>query len=201
MYESYKRERTMKNHENTVPDENADNLDNNNPSDIKTDKVEDSAENTESGESANKTKELEAKVAELNDRYLRLYSEFDNYRKRSTKEKSDIIKTAGEDVFKTMLPVIDDFERAIKANESIDDVKAVKEGLQLIYNKLKGNIQQKGLVALESIGQPFDADIMEAITHIPAADDDQKGKVVDEVEKGYKLGDKVIRFAKVIVAQ
>lgn len=191
----------MKNNENTVPEENTDSLDNTNPSDIKTDKAEDSAENTESDGAANKTKELEAKVAELNDRYLRLYSEFDNYRKRTTKEKSDIIKSAGEDVFKTMLPVIDDFERAIKANENIDDVKAVKEGLQLIYNKLKGNIQQKGLVALESIGQPFDADIMEAITHIPATDEDQKGKVVDEVEKGYKLGDKVIRFAKVIVAQ
>lgn len=194
----------MKNKDNSLPDEHEDNVENQEGSDIKTDNTETSAENTDKTEKVEKTdsnKELELKVSELNDRYLRLYSEFDNYRKRTMKEKLDIIKTAGEDVFKTMLPVVDDFERAIKANETIEDVNAIKEGLQLIYNKLKGNIQQKGLVALETIGQPFDADMMEAITHVPAADETQKGKVVDEVEKGYKLGDKVIRFAKVIVAQ
>ncbi|MCW3077646.1 MAG: hypothetical protein JWO32_2255 [Bacteroidetes bacterium] len=194
----------MKNKDNSVPEENSDNLENTEQSDIKTDTNETSAENTdntEKVEKADSNKELELKVSELNDRYLRLYSEFDNYRKRTMKEKLDIIKTAGEDVFKTLLPVVDDFERAIKANENIEDVKAIKEGIQLIYNKFKGNIQQKGLVALETIGQTFDADTMEAITHVPAADDSQKGKVVDEVEKGYKLGDKVIRFAKVIVAQ
>lgn len=143
----------------------------------------------------------EAKVKELNDKYLRLYSEFDNYRKRTIKEKSDIIKTAAEDVFKAILPIIDDFERAIKANESVEDIQAVKEGFQLIYNKLKNSTQQKGLTAFESIGQTFDPDLMEAITHIPAQDNAQKGKVIDEVEKGYKLGDKVIRFAKVVIAQ
>lgn len=143
--------------------------------------------------------DLEAKVAELNDKYLRLYSEFDNYRKRSIKEKSDIIRSAGEDVFKAILPSLDDFERAIKANESVEDAKPIKEGMVLIYNKLKSSCLSKGLEPMESVGRPFDADVMEAITHIPAPSEDLKGKVIDDVEKGYKLGDKVIRFAKVVV--
>lgn len=141
----------------------------------------------------------EAKIAELNDRYLRLYSEFDNYRKRTIKEKSDIIRSAGEDVFKAIIPTIDDFERAIKANESVTDAEPIKEGMTLIYNKFKNTCTSKGLEAMDSVGKPFDADIMEAITHIPAPSDDMKGKVIDDVEKGYKLGDKVIRFAKVVI--
>ncbi len=143
--------------------------------------------------------DYDAKIAELNDRYLRLYSEFDNYRKRTIKEKSDIIRSAGEDVFKAVLPTIDDFERAIKANESVDDINAIKEGILLIYTKLKASCQNKGLEQMDIIGKPFDADIMESITQIPAPTDDMKGKVIDDVEKGYKLGDKVIRFAKVVV--
>lgn len=143
--------------------------------------------------------DLEAKIAELNDKYLRLYSEFDNYRKRTIKEKSDIIRSAGEDVFKAIIPTIDDFERAIKANEKVTEAEPIKEGIILIYNKLKSSCTGKGLEAMESVGKPFDADLMEAITHIPSPSDDMKGKVVDEVEKGYKLGDKVIRFAKVVV--
>jgi molecular chaperone GrpE len=179
-------------------------------SDIKTDNdagTDENAEgsgftdNAENSNGSDKVKELEQKAQELNDKYLRLYSEFDNYRRRTVKEKSDIIKTAGEDVFKALLPVIDDFERAMKANEKIEDIAAIKEGVQLIYNKLKNMVQQKGLTPFESIGSAFDADTMEAITHIPAADESQKGKVIDEVEKGYKLGDKVIRYAKVVVAQ
>lgn len=143
--------------------------------------------------------DLEAKVAELNDKYLRLYSEFDNYRKRTIKEKSDIIRSAGEDVFKAVIPTIDDFERAIKANELVNEAAPIKEGMVLIYNKLKASCISKGLEAMESTGKPFDADIMEAITHIPSPSEDMKGKVIDEIEKGYKLGDKVIRFAKVVV--
>jgi molecular chaperone GrpE len=179
-------------------------------SDIKTDNdagTDENAEgsgftdNAENSNGSDKVKELEQKAQELNDKYLRLYSEFDNYRRRTVKETSDIIKTAGEDVFKALLPVIDDFERAMKANEKIEDIAAIKEGVQLIYNKLKNMVQQKGLTPFESIGSAFDADTMEAITHIPAADESQKGKVIDEVEKGYKLGDKVIRYAKVVVAQ
>ncbi len=150
--------------------------------------------------SVSEADQLKKQLAELNDKYLRLYSEFDNFRKRTMKEKSELIKTASEEVLKSVLPVIDDFERAIKANEAVEDAKPIKEGINLIYNKLKHNVQSKGLVALDSLGQEFNADTMEAITHIPATDDTQKGKVVDEIEKGYKLGDKVIRYAKVVVA-
>ncbi len=163
-------------------------------------KTENSQNTDETGKNAS-VSDLEAKNAELNEKYLRLYSEFDNYRKRTMREKADIIKTAGEDVFKAILPVIDDMERAVKANESQEDVNSIKEGMKLIYNKFKNAAQQKGLQAFDSVGQPFDADLMEAITHIPAEDKDMSGKVLDEVEKGYKLGDKVIRFAKVVVGQ
>ncbi len=144
---------------------------------------------------------MEQKLNESNDKYLRLYSDFDNFRKRTLKEKAEIIKTASEEVFKSILPVLDDFERALKASETLSDAAPIKEGMSLIFHKLRSNTQQKGLIAFESIGEPFNPDTMEAITHIPATDENSKGKVVDEVEKGYKLGDKVIRFAKVVVAQ
>jgi molecular chaperone GrpE len=117
------------------------------------------------------------------------------------RERAELIRTAGEDTLKAILPVVDDFERAIKANENAEDAASVKEGMQLIYNKLRKVIEQKGLVAFESIGQPFDPDTMEAVTHIDARNDGEKGKVIDEIEKGYRLGDKVIRFAKVVVAR
>lgn len=148
---------------------------------------------------ASKIAELEAKVAEANDKYLRLYSEFDNFRKRSIKEKADLIKSGGEDVFKAVLPVIDDFERAMKAAENATDVAAVSEGVHLIYNKFKTTLKQKGLEEMEAAGKVFDADIMEAITSIPSPTEDLKGKVIDEVEKGYSLNGKVIRFAKVVI--
>lgn len=144
-------------------------------------------------------KQLQSKVDELNDKYIRLYSEFDNYRKRTQKEKIDLHKTAGEDVFKMLLPVLDDFERAMNSMQQAKDLNAVKEGVELIYNKLNNNLQQKGLAAMESKGVVFDADIHEAITNVPAPSEDLKGKVVEEVEKGYSLNGKVIRFAKVIV--
>lgn len=149
--------------------------------------------------SDNSTAALQAKVAELNDKYLRLYSEFDNFRKRTIREKQELTKTAGEDVFKSILPVIDDFERALKSGLDTTDVKAIQEGVQLIYNKLKHNLQQKGLEQMESVGKDFDPDVHEAITNIPAPSEDMKGKVIDEVEKGYSLNGKIIRFAKVIV--
>lgn len=170
--------------------------------DIKTEGVDNSVENSVTEESVKETgAEHEKKIADLNDKYLRLYSEFDNYRKRSMKEKADIIRTAGEEIFKALLPVLDDMDRAIKANEKVEDSAVIKEGFHLIHNKMKNTVQQKGLSTFDCIGAVFDSDTMEAITHIPAVDESQKGKVVDEVEKGYKLGDKVIRFAKVIVAQ
>ncbi|MCC6369474.1 MAG: nucleotide exchange factor GrpE [Bacteroidia bacterium] len=187
----------MQNQENNTNDEKQNKESVAQETDIKTDSTVETDEKT----AVDKTAEMEAKVNDLNDKYLRLYSEFDNYRKRTLKERSDIIKTASEDVFKAVLPVLDDLERAIKANEKAEDLNAIKEGVHLILNKFKNITTQKGLIPFESIGETFNPDVMEAITNIPASSDEQKGKVVDEVEKGYKLGDKVIRFAKVIIAQ
>jgi molecular chaperone GrpE len=165
-----------------------------------TDNTAENQATTDENEAAT-TESPEAKIAELNDRYLRLYSEFDNYRKRTLKERSELIKTASEDVFKAILPVLDDLERAVRANEAVEDAAVIREGLGLITNKLKNIVQQKGLIAFDSKGLAFDPDIMEAITHIPSPTPEEKGNVVDEIEKGYKLGDKVIRFAKVVVGQ
>ncbi|MCX6296196.1 MAG: nucleotide exchange factor GrpE [Bacteroidetes bacterium] len=145
------------------------------------------------------TSDLKAKVDELNDKYLRLYSEFDNFRKRTAKEKIDLMQSAGEDVFKSILPVLDDLERAIKSNSETTDVKAVNDGVNLIFNKLKSTLTQKGLSEMKAIGETFDADIHEAITNIPAPSDELKGKIVEELEKGYSLNGKIIRFAKVII--
>ena len=147
----------------------------------------------------NAEEELKIKLAEANDKFLRLYSEFDNFRKRTAREKIELSKTAGEDIFKTILPVLDDFERGLKSVETATDIEAVKEGMNLIFQKMRSTMQQKGLTEMKSIGETFDADIHEAITNIPAADETMKGKVVDELEKGYLLNGKVIRFAKVIV--
>ncbi|MEO6850459.1 MAG: nucleotide exchange factor GrpE [Mucilaginibacter sp.] len=134
-----------------------------------------------------------------NDRYLRLYAEFDNFRRRTAKEREDARKSEGKDVIVALLPVLDDFDRAMRSMENSTDVVAVKEGVTLIQNKLKNTLLQKGLKEMESIGTPFDPELHEAITNIPAPSDDLKGKVVDEMEKGYYLNDKVARFAKVIV--
>ena len=142
--------------------------------------------------------ELQAKVAELNDKYIRLYSEFDNFRKRTAKEKIELIQSGGEDIFKSVLPVLDDFERAIKSNAETNDINAVKDGVNLIYNKFKSTLTQKGLAEMNSLGEHFNADIHEAITSIPAPSEEMKGKVVDELEKGYNLNGKIIRFAKVV---
>ena len=180
-------------------DSGLDQTDNLNQNEQKTDENSDKTEDASTSSATKQGEDMTSKLAELNDKYLRLYSEFDNFRKRTHKEKVDYLKTANEEVLKAILPVIDDFERAIKANENVTDIKAIKDGVNLIYNKLKNTTQQKGLTSFDCKGEVFDADIMEAITHIPAPSDDQKGKVVDELEKGYKLGDKVIRFAKVVV--
>ncbi|MFD2164071.1 nucleotide exchange factor GrpE [Paradesertivirga mongoliensis] len=142
---------------------------------------------------------LKAELAEANNKYLRLYAEFDNYKRRTNKERIDLLQTAGKDVLVSLLPVVDDFDRALKSMETATDVSAVKEGIVLVQNKLKSILTQKGLKEMESVGTVFDADIHEAITNIPAPSDDLKGKVIDEVEKGYYLNDKVIRFAKVVV--
>lgn len=135
----------------------------------------------------------------LNDKYLRLFAEFDNYKRRTQKERVELLQTAGKDVVVSLLPVLDDFERALKATENATEVTAIREGIMLVQTKLKSILSQKGLKEMESIHTVFNTDIHEAITKIPAPSDDLKGKVVDELEKGYTLNDKVIRFAKVVV--
>lgn len=141
----------------------------------------------------------ESKYAEMNDRYLRLYSEFDNYRKRSARERVDLVKTAAADIFTAILPVLDDFDRAAKAMETAAEIEVVKDGMKLIHTKFGNILKAKGLEEMPSMGQVFDADVHEAITSIPAPDESLKGKVIDELEKGYALNGKVIRFAKVVV--
>nr|MBC7614123.1 nucleotide exchange factor GrpE [Pseudopedobacter sp.] len=153
----------------------------------------------ESTEEISEVDKLKAEVAGLNDKYVRLYAEFDNFKRRTTKERIELLQTAGKEVIVSMLSVLDDFERAAKAMESATEVKPVKEGIELVHHKLKSLLNQKGLKEMESKGKPFDPEIHEAITNIPAPTDNLKGKVVDEVEKGYFLNDKVIRFAKVVV--
>lgn len=146
--------------------------------------------------------EAQAKLDELNNKYLRLYSEFENFRKRTQKEKVELYKTAGEGVILALLPVLDDFERAQVAASQSDDIKGVKEGVNLIHDKLLNLLKQKGLEAAKSsIGKKFDVEEHEAITQIPAPTKKQVGKIIDEVEKGYQLNGKVIRYAKVVVGK
>lgn len=145
--------------------------------------------------------ELKKEMDELREKYVRLYADFDNARKRTAREKLEVVQTAGKDIIKELLPVIDDFERALKALEKSSDAETARNGMQLIYNKLISNLSAKGLKPLESTGQDFDVELHEAITEIPAPKPELAGKVVDEVEKGYYLNGKLIRFAKVIVGK
>jgi molecular chaperone GrpE len=140
-------------------------------------------------------------LAEMKDKYVRLVAEFDNFRKRTAKERLELIQTAGKEVITQLLEVLDDAERAQKQMESSNDVKAVKDGVQLVFNKLRNILQSKGLKPMESINSDFDPDKHEAITEVPAPSEALKGKVLDEVEKGYYLNDKIIRFAKVVVGK
>jgi molecular chaperone GrpE len=158
-------------------------------------------EQQENSTEAPKELTAEEKLAELNDRFLRLYAEFDNYRKRTNKEKVDIISNANAGILADLLPVMDDFERAILNNQQADDITVVKEGFQLISNKFKAILEAKGLKQMQAKGTPFDSELHEAIANIPAPSKKEVGKVIDDVEKGYYLNDKVIRFAKVVVGQ
>ena len=145
--------------------------------------------------------QMKAEKAELNDRFLRLFSEFDNYKKRVSKEKLDLIATASEKVLVSLLPVIDDFERAIAANEKADNIDSIKEGFNLIYNKLVQMMKRFDVEEIQAKGEEFNTDFHEAVTHFPAQKEEDKGKVIDVTENGYKLKDKVIRYAKVVVGQ
>lgn len=142
---------------------------------------------------------LKQEIELLNDKHLRLFAEFDNFKRRSAKERGELIGTASKGIILNLLPVLDDFDRAQKSMESAADVQALKEGIELIIAKFRNILSQQGVKEMESVGTPFDPDLHEAVTNIPAPSEDMKGKVVDEVEKGYYLNDKVIRFAKVLV--
>lgn len=142
-----------------------------------------------------------ATIEEQKDKYLRLSAEFDNYRKRTLKEKAELIKSGGEKAISAILPILDDLERALQNMQKADDVKAMYEGIDLIYQKFLKGLSQEGLQKMEPVGEVFDTDYHEAVALVPAPSEDQKGKVLDCVQTGYKLNDKVIRHAKVVVAQ
>ena len=144
---------------------------------------------------------LQAELTEVQDKYLRMYSEFENFKRRTTKESADLLRSANQETLVSLLPVLDDFDRAQKSIQSTDGNDAIKTGVDLVYNKLKNILSQKGLKEMESTNQQSDSEFHEAITKIPVGTEEMKGKVVDTLEKGYFLNEKVIRFAKVVVGE
>ena len=176
--------------------EQNDNLTDNLPEDVSKEQIEEENQDEKNNSSDNLSEEL----VKMKDAYLRLMAEYDNYSKRTLKEKAELIKSGGEKVLLGLLPVADDFERALDNINNAKDIEAVKEGVDLIYNKFVSFLQQNGVKPIESIGKPFDADLSEAVATIPAQNEEQKGIVVDNVQTGYILNDKVIRHAKVVVA-
>jgi molecular chaperone GrpE len=165
-------------------------------------------ENTNTRESENseellekKEQLLEEELNELRDKYVRLSAEFDNYRKRTLKEKMELTKSAGESILLNIIPVVDDFERGMETMDKASDIDAVKEGIHLIHNKFKDFLKQSGVKEIEARDKEFNTDEHDAVTKIPAPGEEQKGKVVDVIEKGYKLNDRVIRFSKVVVGE
>jgi len=173
------------------------------------DQVQEASENEETEEEATEEEEVEEpkeptteeKLAELQDRYLRLTAEYDNFRKRTLKEKIDLQKSANESLLGALLPVADDFDRAMQSVEDATDIEAVKEGMRLISGKFQGFLNQQGVIEIEAVNNKFDTDVHEAITKIPAPSKKLKGKVVDVVQKGYYLNDKVLRFSKVVIGE
>ena len=161
-----------------------------------------SSEATEEQETEdNRIEEMEQRWREMNDKYLRLSAEFDNYRKRTLKEKTELIKSAGERILGEILPVMDNFERALQSMETATDVPALREGVELIYSTFKDFLTQQGVQEMECIHAEFNPDLQEAVTKSPAPTEEMKGKVVDCIQKGYTLYDKVIRFPKVVVGE
>lgn len=156
-------------------------------------------ESNEGSDSENEQGKLEAALEEANNKYLRLYAEFDNFKRRVSKERVELLQTAGKEVVADMLTVLDDFDRALKAIENAQEIAPVKEGIELVHHKLKSTLTKKGLKEMQSIGESFDPEIHEAITKIPSPSPEMEGKIIDQVEKGYYLNDKVLRHAKVVV--
>lgn len=152
-----------------------------------------------SADTAAGNEKMAAEVKEAKDKYLRLYADFENFRRRTAKEKMEFISNAQGELMKELIPVLDDFQRGLKASARAQDGSAAREGMELIYHKLYRTLEQKGLKPMEATGTDFDPELHEAVTQVPAPQDNLKGKVIDEVEKGYYLHDKVLRFAKVIV--
>lgn len=159
----------------------------------------DNVEASDAQEVKDPIESYKAEIAELKDKYLRLYADFENFRRRTSKEKLEMIAGAGSETVKAILPIVDDFERAKVSFDNSTDIDALREGVDLIYTKLVKTLESKGLKPMVSKGETFDADLHESIAQFPAPSEDLKGKVVDEIEKGYFLNDKVIRFAKVVV--
>lgn len=184
----YIKHRVMMNEQENIQDENVENVEQNNA--LQAEETELTAEEV-----------LTNQLAEANDKYARLFAEFDNYKKRTSKERVELIQNASQGVIKNLLPILDDFDRALTAMATAQDVQSVKEGIELVNNKFRKLLENEGLKEMEVVGQPFDADFQEAITAIPAPTDDMKNKVIDVVEKGYFLNEKVIRFAKVVIGQ
>ena len=211
MFKSKKQEETVKGEEVVNARQEAGAQENVNAQDEKAEGAEQESAAAEEGEKQQVQQEqpqptveeqLTAKLAEANDKYIRLAAEFDNYRRRVAKEKLDLISTAGEDVIKGLLPVLDDCERALQVlNASTDSeaAKAAKEGTELIYNKLMGYLKSKGLAPIEAVGKELDTDFHEAVAQFPVQEPEKKNKIFDVTQQGYTLNGKVIRFAKVVV--
>ena len=155
----------------------------------------------DSAEELDEVSQLKAELDEQKDKYLRAYAEFENFKKRTRREKLDMLSTAARDTLSAMLPVMDDFDRARKAAESDETKEGFSEGVELVYNKFVGILSSKGLKAMESTGEAFDPELHEAIAEIPAPSEEMKGKIIDTTEKGYFLNDKIIRHAKVVVGK
>ena len=158
-------------------------------------------ENFDASLPSEETAKLRAELEEQKDKYVRLFAEFDNYKRRNARERIELMQTAGKEVITSLLQVLDDTDRAEKQMQETDESEQIKEGVQLVFNKLRKTMKTKGLEPMESVGTDFDVEKHEAITEIPVSDNKQKGKVVDEIEKGYYLNDKLIRFAKVVVGK
>lgn len=172
-------------------------------SNLKENNIDNSSESSENGEISLEAKfaEKELELAELKDKYLRIFAEFDNFKKRSSKEKMEFMRNASQDVLIDILPVLDDFDRAKQSSDDSNTDENFTEGVTLVYNKLHNVVKSKGLVAMDSNGVEFDAELHEAITKIPAPTAEYKGKVIDTIQRGYYLNDKIIRHAKVVVGE
>jgi molecular chaperone GrpE len=192
----------MQNKKNNIDSELVEDLqessESNEPNNQETDEISEKEQSIE----LSKEEQLEKEITELKDKQLRIFAEFENFKKRTAKERIDLFRNAGVEFFESMLTILDDFDRASKHHDTTTDPEEIKKGIDLIHSKLLGILNQKGLSVMDSpVGSLFDTDFHEAITQIPSPTKDMKGKVIDETEKGYLLNDKVIRYAKVVVGQ